>query len=140
MLAYSIERKLDETNCRILHCMCQCLREWYPEWHFATYPWNYKYNTGMHQNCSISDSNFHVLHYIKEFDGVMLRKIPTWQTFPLGWNWYTSIQLVIDLLPSGFDCIHKDADGIRNSHLKRKRGRLPKLHVWWHPGVDFSLQ
>lgn len=36
----------------ILHSLCQCLHEWYPDWHFATFPWTYRYNYGMHRSCS----------------------------------------------------------------------------------------
>lgn len=61
----------------MFHCFNKCLHELYPDWHFATYPWTYKYNSGMHKDCSSADRGFYVLYYIKEFDGVILKTTPT---------------------------------------------------------------
>ncbi|XP_044444724.1 uncharacterized protein [Triticum aestivum] len=73
-----VERKHRENAGFMLHCLCKCLREWYPNWHFTTYPWTYKYNSGIHhRNSDRADSGFYVIHYIREFDGVMLHTAPT---------------------------------------------------------------
>ena len=36
----------------ILDSLFNRLREWYPNWHFSTFPWSYKCNYGMHPSCS----------------------------------------------------------------------------------------
>lgn len=81
MMASSTQDKMEwkhmKTSCLMWHCFSKCLHEWYPDWHFATYPWTYKYNSGMHKDYSSADSGFYVLHYIKEFDGVILKTTPT---------------------------------------------------------------
>ncbi|XP_037412808.1 uncharacterized protein LOC119275978 isoform X2 [Triticum dicoccoides] len=48
----SMERKHQKNAKYMLHCLCKCLREWYPNWHFSTFQWTYKYNYGMHPSCS----------------------------------------------------------------------------------------
>lgn len=47
-----VERKHRENAGFMLHCLCKCLREWYPNWHFTTYRWTYKYNGGIHHRNS----------------------------------------------------------------------------------------
>lgn len=63
----NMERKHMKTSRLMLHCFCKCLHEWYPDWHFATYPWTYKYNSGIHKNCSrwvvFSEYDLPVTHF-----------------------------------------------------------------------------
>lgn len=73
----SMEIKHMRTAELILNSLFNRLREWYPNWHFSTFPWSYKFNYGMHPGCSKAVSGFYVLHYIKEFAGDILQIIPT---------------------------------------------------------------
>ncbi|KAM3213881.1 hypothetical protein ACQJBY_066363 [Aegilops geniculata] len=75
--AGTMEAKHVEISKQILHSIFKCLEECYPAWQFQTSPWTFNYNYKMHENCTISESGFYVLHYIKEFDGDKLMIPPT---------------------------------------------------------------
>ncbi|KAI4981696.1 hypothetical protein ZWY2020_022188 [Hordeum vulgare] len=73
----SLEDKHISISKQILRCLFKYLRACYPEWRFPSSPWTYKYSYNLHDNCSITESGFYVLHYVKEYDGTMLRISPT---------------------------------------------------------------